>query len=125
MAYDEKLAERIRAALADRRGVSERKMMGGLCFMVGGNMCCGATGAALMVRVGKDGYDEALTKPHVRPLEFGGRRPSGFVLVDPEGCRTARLLARWIERSLDFAATLPAKKSGRKIGSRGTRARTG
>ena len=85
MAFDEKLADRVRAALAGKRGLSERKMKGGICFMVAGNMCCGVTGAALMVRVGPDGYTAALAKPHVRPLEFAGRRPGGFVLVDPPG----------------------------------------
>lgn len=128
MAYDEKLAARIRAALSGQHPLTERKMMGGLCFMLGGTMCCGATGAALMVRVGKDGYDEALTKPHVRPLEFGGRRPSGFVLVDPPGHRAAAGLKRWIAQGLAVATALPkkagptkkpAKKSGRKIGPRG------
>ena len=130
MAYDEKLATRIRAALSGQRRLTERKMMGGLCFMIGGNMCCGATGDALMVRVGKDGYDEALAQPHVRPLEFGGRRPSGFVLVDPPGHRAAAGLKRWIAQGLAVATTLPekvgpTKKPAKKAGPRGVRARTG
>ncbi len=121
MAYDEKLAARIRAALSGQRRLTERKMMGGLCFMIGGTMCCGATGDALMVRVGKDGYEEALAQPHVRPLEFGGRRPSGFVLVDPEGHRTAAQLKTWVRRGIDVALGLP-KKAPRKAAKR---ARTG
>ena len=119
MAFDEKLAERIRAALADQRSVSERKMMGGLCFMLGGNMCCGVTGDALMVRVGKDGYAEALAKPHVRPLEFAGRRPGGFVLVDPPGFK--RSFAKWVKTGLDVAAVLPKKPAKKKRARNGPR----
>src|SRR4051812_18889121 len=108
VAYDEKLAGRIRGALAGTRGITERKMMGGLCFMLAGNMCCGVTGAALMVRVGKDGYADALAKPHVRPLEFAGRRPGGFVLVDPPGL-TRAAFAKWLQTGIDVAAALPQK----------------
>jgi len=107
MAFDEKLAERIRTALGSQRGITERKMMGGLCFMLAGNMCCGVTGDALMVRVGKDGYAAALAKPHVRPLEFAGRRPGGFVLVDLAGF--SRSFVKWIQTGLDVAAALPKK----------------
>lgn len=107
MAYDEKLAARIRTALAGQPGVTERKMMGGLCFMRAGNMCCGVTGDALMVRVGQDGYAAALAKPHVRPLEFAGRRPGGFVLVDPAGF--ARSFAKWLQTGIDVAQALPQK----------------
>lgn len=85
-------------------------MMGALCFMVGGNMCGGVTGDALMVRVGQDVYEAALTQDHVRPMEMsGGRRPRGFVLVDPSGVATDKALNRWISLGLGFVATLPAK----------------
>src|SRR4051812_8785806 len=117
MAFDDQLADRIRATLRGKRGVSERKMMGGLCFMIGGNMCCGVTGDALMVRVGKDGYAAALAKPHVRPLAFGGRRPGGFVLVDPAGF--SRSFAKWLQIGIDVAAELPTKPAKK------ARARTG
>lgn len=126
MAYDEKLADRIRVTLADKRGVTECKMMGGICFMLGGNMCCGVTGDALMVRVGPDGYAAALAKPHVRPLEFGGRRPGGFVLVDPAGF--ARSFAKWVQTGIDVAAALPkkaTKKKSARNGPRASRARNG
>ncbi len=113
MAYDEKVADRVRRALGGRRNLVERKMMGGLCFMAGGNMGCDVTGSALMVRVGREGYEKAVALADVRPLKFGGRRPSGFVLVDPAGYRTERMLKAWIERGLDVAARLP-KKSPRK-----------
>jgi TfoX N-terminal domain len=88
----------------------EKKMMGALCFMLGGNMCCGVTGSALMVRVGHEAYPRTLKEPHVRPLEFAGRRPKGFVLVDPEGYRTDKALTAWLRRGIDFVSTLPAKK---------------
>jgi hypothetical protein len=111
MPYDEKTAVRVRRALADERDLVEKNMMGGLCFMVGGNMCCGVTRSALMVRVGPEAYQQMLTQPHVRPLEFGGRRPTGFVLVDPGGYRTEAALAKWIKRGLDLVSTLPRKTS--------------
>jgi TfoX/Sxy family transcriptional regulator of competence genes len=104
--YDEDISERIRRVLANRRDVVEKKMMGGLCFMLDGRMCCGVVGSALMVRVGREDYQAALAQPHVRPLEFGGRRPSGFVLVDPAGVSTARTLESWVKRGVDFVATL-------------------
>jgi len=85
-------------------------MMGGLCFMLSGNMCCGVTGSALMVRVGAGAYAQTLTRPHVRPLEFAGRRPGGFVLIDPPGFTTKKALAGWIQRGIDVATKLPAKK---------------
>ncbi|SHI01523.1 TfoX/Sxy family protein [Marivita hallyeonensis] len=110
MAYDEEVAARVRNALSDLGDLREQKMMGALCFMVGDHMCCGVTGDALMVRVGRDDYEVALTKDYVRPMEMaGGRRPRGFVLVDPPGIETEEALARWIGRSRDFVSTLPAK----------------
>ena len=85
-------------------------MMGALCFTVRGNICCGVTGEALMVRVGRDGYEAALTQDHIRPMEMsGGRRPRGFVLVDPPGVDTNEALKRWIALGLGYASALPAK----------------
>ncbi len=110
MAYDEEAAERVRGVLCARSDLVEKKMMGGICFMVSGSMCCGVTGSALMVRVGRDAYQRMLTQPHVRPMEFAGRRPTGFVLVDPGGYRTDMALATWIQQGIDFVSTLPAKK---------------
>lgn len=103
MAFDEKAAERVRRALDRRRGITEKKMMGALCFMAGGTMCCGVTGSALMVRVGADGFERALAKPHVRPLKIGRRQTRGFVLIDPPGYRTETSLAKWLERGLAVA----------------------
>ncbi len=110
MAYDEVLAARVRNELSDVGKLREQKMMGALCFMIRDHMCCGVTGNALMVRVGRDGYDTALAEEHVRPMEMtGGRRPRGFVLVDPPGIGTDEALHRWIRRGRTFLSTLPAK----------------
>jgi TfoX N-terminal domain len=110
MSYDERAAERVRRVLAGRRDLAEKKMMGAICFMVRGSMCCGVTGSALMIRVGQEAYQRTLAEPHVRPMEFGGRRPSGFVLVDPTGYDTDAALAKWVKRGTDFVSTLPAKR---------------
>jgi len=110
MAYDEKVAERVRQVLSRRPHVGEKKMMGALVFMVNGSMCCGVTGGALMVRVGPEAYERTLAQSHVRSMEIGGRRTRGFVHIDPEGYRTDDALARWIRQGVDVAATIPAKK---------------
>ena len=109
MAYDEKLAERVRAALGRTQSVTERKMFGGVAFMVRGNMCCGVIDDRLMVRVGPVAYDRALKLKHAGPMDFTGRSMRGLVYVAPEGVRTARQLRTWVERALDFVSTLPAK----------------
>ena len=109
MAYDEKLAERVRRALTPCEGLSEKRMFGGIAFMLRGNMCCGIVRGQLMVRVGPERYDDALARPHARPMDFTGRAMKGMVYVTPEGCRTDEALKRWVEQGLNFAATLPAK----------------
>lgn len=110
-AYDADIAERVRRALSGRADVVEKRMVGGLSFLVGGNMCCGVTGQRLMVRVGAEGRDSALSEPHVRPMEFGGRSLRGFICVDREGFRTDAALAAWIQRGLDVVARLPAQRA--------------
>jgi TfoX/Sxy family transcriptional regulator of competence genes len=110
MGYDEKTAERVRRILSRRRDVVEKKMVGGLSFMVNGSMCCGLTSIAFMVRVGPAAYEQVLALPHARPMEFAGRPLAGFVYVDPGGYRTDTALAKWIQRGIDFVSTLPAKK---------------
>ena len=102
MSYDEKLAMRIRVVLSERDDVVEKKMFGGLCFLVHGAMCCGLTKSDLMVRVGPKGYEEALAQRHARPMDFTGRPLKGMVYVAPEGLRSAAALARWVERGLAF-----------------------
>ena len=109
MAYDETLAVRISRALQVRSGVVERRMFGGLCFMVDGNMCCGVMDDRLMVRVGPDAYDDALDQPYTGLVNFTGRPMKGSVLVAPEGLATDADLAAWLARGLAFVATLPPK----------------
>ena len=109
MAYDETLAERVRAILAERDDVTERKMFGGIAFMVGGNMCCGVRGADLMVRLGADGADAALDEPGARPMDFTGRPMKGYAFVGPSGTATDAALRDWVQRTLAFADTLPPK----------------
>ncbi len=109
MAYDEKLASRIRAALAHREGMTERKMFGGIAFMLNGNMCCGVVGDELMARVGADGHQDALALPHARPMDFTGRAMKGFIYVGAQGLQDEADLAAWIERGAAYALSLPAK----------------
>lgn len=110
MAYDEQLADRIRAAFAQRDAdAGERKMFGGIAFMVRGNMCAGVIGDDLMVRLGEDGADAALDEPHVRPMDFTGRPMRSMAYVAPAGTAGDAALAAWIDRCLAFNATLPAK----------------
>ena len=109
MAYDESLAERVRAALASEPGVIEKKMFGGLAFMVRGHMACGIVGDELMVRVGADAYDDALGRPHASPCEFTGRPMKGMVMVGRAGFASEGDLATWVESGAAFARTLPAR----------------
>jgi hypothetical protein len=108
VAYDERLAARVRAALGDRTDVSERKMFGGLTFMVAGHMCCGVNGDELIVRLNPDRVDLALTKPHARAMDFTGRPMRGFVTVRPEGLNGAQL-KRWLRQAVARAESLPPK----------------
>lgn len=109
MAYSERLADRVRTLLAGRRDVVERKMFGGLAFMVSGHMCCGIMGEALMARVGAEQYEEALARPHARIMDFTGKPMKGMVIVGPEGCDRQTDLDAWVRRCEAFVATLPPK----------------
>ena len=110
MSYDEGLAERIRLTVADRRSVTEKKMFGGLAFMLNGYMFCGVTNDDLMARVGPDNYGTALTKAHVREMDFTGRPMKGYVYVSPEGVESDADLQYWVELCADFVLSLPPKK---------------
>lgn len=118
MAYDTELAERVRAALhrvgAKPAPPREIRMFGGLCFTVGGHMCCGVAGHDLVVRVGPARHLEALAEPFTRPMDFTGRPLKGFVFVGPAGCRRAVDLTKWVRRALSFAGSLPPKTKGRR-----------
>jgi TfoX/Sxy family transcriptional regulator of competence genes len=115
MAYDEDLAARIRKALGDRAGVTEKKMFGGVAFLLQGSMFCGVAKDELMLRVGPEQHDQALAKPHVRPMDFTGRPMKGYVFVTAAGCRTDAAVAAWVRQGADFVAALPVK--GKKRGS--------
>lgn len=109
MAYDEKLADRIRKALAGRKGLTERKMFGGIAFMLRGNMCCGVVKNDLVVRIGPHRYNEALHKPHARPMDFTGRPLKGFVFVSHGGYRTDRALQKWLSAAMRFVSSLEGR----------------
>src|SRR4051812_35127223 len=110
MAYDEDLANRIRELLADQPGVTEKKMFGGLAFLIGGNMAVSASGqGGLMVRVDPGSTDELLSKPHAAPFEMRGRSMAGWLRVDDEGVRTKRQLEPWVKRGVAYARSLPTK----------------
>ncbi len=110
MAYDERLAERIRSVLAASDNVTERKMFGGIAFMIGDRMAVGVIQDDLMVRVGPDAHGDALARPHVRPMDFTGRPMRGFVYVAPAGVVSDRDLVRWVEAGAAFAAAQPPKR---------------
>lgn len=109
MAFDEGLAERIRERVDLTAGVTEKKMFGGLCFLLNGNMCFGIVGSELMVRVGPDAYEGALALPHARQMDFTGRSMRGFVYVDEAGVGEDEDLSAWMDRGLAFASSLPPK----------------
>ncbi len=109
MAYDEGLAQRLRELLVDRDDVDEKKMFGGVAFMVRGNMCIGVNKDRLMVRVGKEHHNEAVSQPHARPMDFTGRPMEGFIFVDPPGYESDEDLEAWLQRGLRYMLTRPAK----------------
>jgi len=109
MAYDETLANRVRETLADQTGLIERKMFGGLAFMLNGNMCCGIMKNELMVRVGPERYDTALASPEARIMDFTGRPMKNIVLISAEGVSNDEALKDWVQKGVAFATSLPAK----------------
>ncbi|MGV6827266.1 MAG: TfoX/Sxy family protein, partial [bacterium] len=110
MAYDEGLAQRVRESLDQLDTPSdEKKMFGGIAFMVNGHMSVGITGADLMVRVGADQYTASLTLPHAREMDFTGKALKGFVYVAEDGLGDDESLLFWIERALGFVRQLPPK----------------
>ncbi len=113
MAFDEDLAARVRKVLGSRGEVTERRMFGGLTFLVRGHMCCGVLNDDLVVRVGPDGYAEALARAGARPMDFTGRPLAGFVYVGPKGYRTGQALARWVWAAAKFALSLSSKQAPR------------
>ena len=109
MAYDEELAARIEAILIGQPGLVNKKMFGGVAFLVQGNMACGVHKDMLMVRVGPDGYDQALQEPYTRQFDMTGKPMKGWVTVDRQGIASQADLERWVKTGLEFALTLPSK----------------
>jgi TfoX/Sxy family transcriptional regulator of competence genes len=110
VAYDEDLANRIRELIAGEKGVTEKKMFGGLAFLIGGNMSVAASGqGGLLVRVNPEDGEELAKKPHVGPMVMRGREMTGWLRVDDEGIKTKRQLEPWVKRGVAHARSLPAK----------------
>jgi TfoX/Sxy family transcriptional regulator of competence genes len=110
MPYDEDLANRLRELLADEDAVTEKKMFGGLAFLVRGNMAVSASrNGGLLARIDPADTQTALARPHAALMEMGGRTMDGWITVAPEGVKTKRQLGAWVDRSLAFVRTLPAK----------------
>ena len=114
MAFNDALATRIADVLSERSDIEEKRMFGGIAFMVGGHMCCGVAGDRLMLRVGPERHAEALEQPHVLPMDFTGRPMKGYVFVEPEGVATKSALKRWVGLGVEFVGTLPPRSTGRK-----------
>lgn len=109
MAFDETLAKRVRALLIGRTGYSERRMFGGIAFMLEGKMCCGVLNDELVARVSAGDYAAALTQPQVRPMDFTGRPMKGYLYIAAAAIAGDGSLAMWVERCVSFVTTLPAK----------------
>jgi TfoX/Sxy family transcriptional regulator of competence genes len=112
MAYDETLAARVRALLISRDGYDEKKMFGGICFMLHGRMACGIVRDRLIVRVGRQAYGEALARPHAEFFDLTGRPLTGWVQVAPEGWTKDEDLTAWVERGVVYAMSLPPRETG-------------
>ena len=109
MAYEEGLAQRVREHIGGQHGYEEKKMFGGIGFLIRGNMACGVNGDNLIVRVGPERYEEALAQPYAREFDMTGRPMKGWVMVGPDGCASDDALEAWVQQGLDFARTLPPK----------------
>jgi TfoX/Sxy family transcriptional regulator of competence genes len=109
MAYDELLAQRVRAALPALPGLTEKKMFGGLAFLIDGNMACGVSNDSLMVRIDPAATDAALAQPHVRIFDMTGRPMKGWIVVERAGIQADADLTNWISQGVAFAQSLPPK----------------
>jgi len=109
MSYDEGLAERIREQFSEYDDVHEKKMFGGLCFMISGHMCCGIVNDKLMARVGPDKYEACLKEKYVTKMDFTGKPMKGLVYVSSDGYESEEELAIWLARCHDFIGTLPSR----------------
>ena len=110
MPYDEGLAERIREQFQERSDVEEKKMFGGLCFMLSNHMCCGIVKETLMARVGPDNYETCLARKHASEMDFTGKAMRGMVYVSPDGIESDAHLSEWIDFCVAFVESLPPKQ---------------
>ena len=106
---DEFLASRIRSAMQLMQGFSEKKMFGGFGFFIDGNMCVAAWDSSLIVRLSRDGHEETMREPHVRPMDLTGRIMKGWAIVEPDGIESEHDFMMWLGRAIAFSKTLPAK----------------
>ena len=111
MAFDQDLALRVRRLLEKQDGISERKMFGGLAFLLKGKMFCGVLGHDLVARLGAEQVQTALKRPHIRPMDFTGRPMKGYVYVAPEGLKTDRALETFLRRAKAYTSSLSGKSS--------------
>ncbi len=109
MAYDERIAQRVRELISGQPGYEEKKMFGGIGFLIRGNMACGVIREDLIVRVGADKYTDSLLKPHVELFDMTGRAMTGWVIVKEPGFREEQDLENWTSRGVSYALSLPAK----------------
>lgn len=109
MSCDEQLVARVREVLERTRGTAERRMFGGVCFTLNGNMACGVVSTDLMIRIGPDKYDDALKRRHVREMDFTGRAMKGYVFVSALGTKSDPALKSWIEACIAYVKSLPPK----------------
>ena len=114
MAYDQGLADRIRGIIDHRPGFSERKMFGGICFMLNGNMCCGVLKTDLIVKLSEQDAGSRLKNPHVRLFDFSGKPMKSMLYVSPAGCDSDATLHNWVEAACAFALQKAPKKSKTK-----------
>jgi hypothetical protein len=109
MAYDEGLAQRVRVLLEKKQGFAEKKMFGGVCFLLRGNMACGILNEDLIVRAGPENSEDLLKLPDTREFDITGKPMKGWVMVSPEAHKADEDLSGWVERGVAFALTLPSK----------------
>ena len=109
VAYDIDVADRIRARIGPRPGLTEREMFGGVAFMINGNMAIGVSGAELMVRVGKEAHEEAVARPGARTFDMGARPMRGWISVTDDGYDSEDDFGYWVEHGVAYAGSLPAK----------------
>jgi TfoX/Sxy family transcriptional regulator of competence genes len=110
MPYDDLLAARIRAIVEPLPNLEEKKMFGGVCVLINGNMACGVYKDDLIVRVGTEKYQAALSRPHTKLFDITGKALKGWIMVEPQGCKTEKALKAWVEQGVAFARSLPKKE---------------